>query len=469
MKKIVIVAYYFPPVAASGAMRPLAFSRYLEKYGWLSRVITADANSVFPRHSIDPELLKSLPASVRVDALPHGNPVQRLLAWRSKAKGWIGRSKTLHADGKGQGDSTPSPSSDGDGNTIKRLVLDWMFEFPDPQCAWLRAVIAHGKTFSKDEIPDVVWATGGPWTALLAGKRLAELWNVPFIADYRDPWTSNPYVSYPSPWLNRKARQLEAAVGVAANRIVTNTRELRLQLVRDYPEVAHKILTITNGYDPTSFSTVARRQDSGAATGGESKGSALELCHFGTVYGKRTPVALLEAISELHVSGRLTPSQLQLRFIGAWDGTEEKCERLARQLEAAGLLKREGSIPYRACLQRMANTDVLLVIQPDSPLQIPGKIYEYIASRRPLLLIGGEGATANLVKDHSLGVACANRVDQIRRLILDVVEGRESLRAPEPEAVEQFDYSCLTGDLAEILEKAVTAVSDGSLLGKHKR
>jgi glycosyltransferase involved in cell wall biosynthesis len=310
---------------------------------------------------------------------------------------------------------------------------------------------------SRAEIPDIVFATGGPWTSLLVGRRLAESWGVPFIADYRDPWTSNPYVSFASAWLNAKARELEESVGRAASRVITNTHELRLQLKKDYPGLAQKVLTITNGFDPDSFDSIARQERPNEGRDTSTTRPSLKLCHFGTVYGKRTPAVLLQTLLNLCESGRLSSSQLSLRFVGSWEVNEAECEEPAQRLEKLGLLKREPPVPYQACLQQMAEADALLVIQPNAPLQIPGKIYEYVATRRPLLLIGGEGATASLVQRHRLGLACPNDADQIRRLIVDLVERRQSLPAPAPEEVDRFNYRSLTGDLAKVLDEVYQA------------
>jgi hypothetical protein len=100
----------------------------------------------------------------------------------------------------------------------------------------------------------------------------------------------------------------------------------------------------------------------------------------------------------------------------------------------------------------MREADALLVIQPDSPLQIPGKIYEYLATRRPLLLVGGEGATANLVQRHRLGLACRNDADEIREVMTDVLEGRRALSASPQEEIDRFNYRSLTADLARVLD-----------------
>jgi hypothetical protein len=241
---------------------------------------------------------------------------------------------------------------------------------------------------------------------------------------------------------------LEETVCKKACRVITNTHELRLQLQKDYPSISGKVLTITNGFDPDSFSPCQA-----SAPTRRAKETKLEWCHFGTVYGKRTPAMLLRSLLELHQTGRLVGKQLCLRFVGRWEVTEPGCEELAQWLEKVGLLKREPPVSHEACLQQMKEADALLVIQPDSPLQIPRKIYEYIATRRPLLLIGGEGATANLVRRHCLGIACSNNEEEIRRLVLDVIEGRTKLLSPAQQEIDRFNYRNLTAELARVLDQ----------------
>jgi glycosyltransferase involved in cell wall biosynthesis len=323
-----------------------------------------------------------------------------------------------------------------------------MFAFPDPQCAWLKPALKFAKSMPSSEVPDVVFATGGPWTSLVIGRQLAQFWKLPFVADYRDPWISNPYVTFGSERLNERARQLEKGVCEAAARVITNTYELRERLVKDYPAIEKKSLTITNGFDPDSFSIGA-----GKSNRPHAANNRLEICHFGTVYGKRTPEVLLGVLLELHRAGQVDGRKLCFRFVGAWEVTGRECEDLAQSLEKVGLLERCPPVSYHACLQQMSQADALLVIQPGSPLQIPGKIYEYVATRRPILLIGGEGATANLVQRHRFGLTTSNHVDHVRRLILDLVEGRQSLSVPGFEEVERFNYQTLTGQLAKVLDE----------------
>ena len=141
-----------------------------------------------------------------------------------------------------------------------------------------------------------------------------------------------------------------------------------------------------------------------------------------------------------------------MRFVGAWDVDDPRCEKLAQELEAHGFLRREAPVSHQICLRQMAHAKALLIIQPDSPLQVPGKIYEYIAVGRPLLLIGGEGATAKLVERHQLGLSCPNDVSRIKPLLRQVASGDLALNPPAKGCTDRFDYRTLAGELAQLLD-----------------
>jgi hypothetical protein len=180
--------------------------------------------------------------------------------------------------------------------------------------------------------------------------------------------------------------------------------------------------------------------------------SGIELCHFGTVYGNRNPLPLLQAVKALLDQGHLTRGQLRLRFVGDWLVMHDACDMLARALEALGVLRREPAMPHAECLRQMVSAPVLLILQPASPLQIPAKMYEYIFARRPLLVIGGEGATSNMVRRHRLGTCCANEVTELMWMLRRMVQGEVVLEPPQPAARAPFDYHLLTAELASLLD-----------------
>lgn len=450
VKRVLMVAYYFPPVAASGAMRPLGFCRNLMEHGWHPHVLTTTPECVYPHHQVDPKLGERVPANIEVTRVAYLDRLQQLLRFRDRLCGMI-RKPGVPGGGKNDPVMSPPSSSTLSHAKLKDLILDWAFAFPDRQCGWYSPAVRNLKGISQREIPDVVLATGGPWTNFLVGHALAEYFNRPLVLDYRDPWNCNPYYSFSSTLLTRKSQESEARVCRAAVHVIANTEELRARLIDEYGELRDRCTWIPNGFDRDVMSRMDLSETSSAAGPGSI---GYELCHFGTVYGKRTPRVLLQAMWELFQAGKVKAEMIRLRFVGGWDTTDQECERYAVLLEKQGLLRREPAVPHSACLREMQRSSVLLVLQPDSPLQVPAKIYEYVATGRPLLLIGGEGATANLVDRHALGISTPNQIERIKQLLSELAAGKQKLVPPDPERVNQFEYQSLTGELAAVLDAA---------------
>ena len=293
MKRVLFVAYYFPPVAASGAMRPLGFCRHLHSYGWETSVLTTTPESVYPTHPVDHRLAEKIPAAVRVHRIGYQDSLLRLLALRDSARRFVFRRNPAH-------DITHATElkatwSDIPRSVVKDTILDWTCAFPDRQASWFSSAMRHVTGQGAGAVPDAIVATGGPWTSFLVGRALAKRFDRPLIVDYRDPWTCNPFYSFTAKFLTRKAQRLERTICFEASRIITNTDELRERLCIEYPEIKHKSLMIPNGFDPESIAL-----SPGLATASKvNSAQGYELCHFGSVYGKRTPRVLLQAILEL--------------------------------------------------------------------------------------------------------------------------------------------------------------------------
>lgn len=448
MKRVLIVAYYFPPVAASGAMRPLGFCRNLAEYGWQPQVLTTTPDCVYPPHQVDSKLGERVPEGVQVIRVPYIDRLQQMLQSRDLLRGLV--RKTVHSEQGRKSEAVALPRTPGAARaTLKDLLLDWAFAFPDRQCGWQAPAVRQLQAIAEKDIPDVIFATGGPWTSFLIGNTLAKHFNRPLVLDYRDPWNCNPYYSFSSDLLTRKSRAAEAQICQAASHVIANTEELRERLVEEYGELRDRCTWIPNGFDRD---VLTPKQVSPGTLDFSSTSSAYELCHFGTVYGKRTPRVLLQAVWELFQDGQLKPETIRLRFVGGWDTSDQDCERYAVDLEKQGFLRREPPISHGACLREMQRSSVLLVLQPDSPLQVPAKIYEYVAAGRPLLLIGGEGATANLVARHALGISSVNEVARIKALLNELATGKQKFLPPDAAHVNRFEYRSLTRELAAVLD-----------------
>jgi glycosyltransferase involved in cell wall biosynthesis len=457
-KTVLIVAYYFPPIPASGSMRPLGFCRYLDRYGWRPRVLTTDPKSVYPYMGVDESLCDQVPKSIQIDRVPHKNPEQTLLRVRNRFRGAMTRllssgGTQLLANVNGHPLDGAQVGFRKQYLNLKNILLDWLFSFPDPQCFWLQPAVHWFSRIPRNEQPDVVFATGSPWTGLLVGKALAQRFQVPFVADFRDPWTGN--VEIRSPFLFRRALRLERSIYEAATCVIVNTDECRTKLVAEHSDLEKKFVTITNGFDSETYNPVINGRKNQEAMSASAV-PVLELCHFGTVYRQRNPFTLLQAIKELVDKNRIRSDQLRLRFVGAWEITDPSCEKLTRDLEQRQIVQRVPPVPHDECVRRMMAAGILLILQPAFPLQIPGKIYEYIATGRPLLILGGEGATVQLVERHNLGICCPNKVEGIKTLLHRLITGQMCISPPRKQEQARFEYRTLAGDLASVLDAVCT-------------
>jgi glycosyltransferase involved in cell wall biosynthesis len=313
-------------------------------------------------------------------------------------------------------------------------------EFPDRQSSWRRPAIRAALLGARDA--QVVLATGGPWTALVAAEEIARRLRIPLVSDFRDPWTRNPNQVGDSRSRRLRSRALERQIVNRSSFVIANTEELRQQFVADYPQLVDRFMTITNGFDqvPSSPPLGSGRFD---------------LCHFGTVYGGRAPINLLRAVDALASEGRLDPADFRLRFVGRWEVESRECNALTDRLIARGLVMREAPIPHEACLVEMQRAGALLVLQSGFPLQIPAKIYEYLATGRPIAFIGDEGATASLIRRHGLGAASADEPSATRHLLETLTSSGEQAAARPDRS--QFHYRALTATLAACLDEAIGA------------
>ncbi len=435
-------------------MRPLGFCRNLPGYGWQPQVLTTTPECIYPAHQVDEKLGERVPATVDVTRVPYRDRLQQILQSRERLRELF--RKTVGEDReKPQQKDQIVPSANSAAApcaNVKDFLLDWAFAFPDRQCGWYGQAVRQLRQINEKGVPDVIFATGGPWTSFLVGCTLAKRLKRPLVLDYRDPWNCNPYYSFSSQVLTKKSQMAEAQACRAASRIIANTEELRDRLIEEYGDIRDRCIWIPNGFDRdvlTPEQALDGKSDVASIFGG------YELCHFGSVYGKRTPRVLLQAVWEMFRDGCLKPEAIRLRFVGGWDTTDQECERYAVDLEQHGFLRREPPISHSLCLGEMKRSSVLLVLQPDSPLQVPAKIYEYVATGRPLLLIGGEGATANLVNRHALGVSSPNQIASIKVLLSELATGEQKLPPPDATRVNRFEYRSLTGELAAVLDAAM--------------
>jgi glycosyltransferase involved in cell wall biosynthesis len=390
VKRVLMIAYHFPPLAgSSGIQRTLRFVRHLPEFGWEPAVLTVDPRA-YERTS--PDLGAEVPRGLLVERA-FGLDAARHLALAGRYPRFLA--------------------------------------CPDRWMTWQYDAVRVGMRLVREWKPDVIWSTYPIATAHRIGSALHDRARLPWIADFRDPMAQDGYPADPQIWSEFK-RIEETAARKARFSVFTTPGAARMYRER-YPSAKERIVVVENGFDDESFAGIA---DNGAAREPLNPGS-FTLLHSGIVYpSERDPTQLLAALRILVDEGRLGANALRVRFRAAEH--DAMLAQLARQYGVEHLIELCPPLPYRAALEEMTRADALLVLQASNcNEQIPAKLYEYLRAGRPLAaLTDPSGDTAGVMRDAGLDtVAPLDSPRAIATLLERVV--REPLPMPSREYVSR--------------------------------
>lgn len=403
---VLFLAYYFPPDSSSGSFRPLFFANHLATAGVGVHVLTVKVEDYLAEQSLDHKLSDKLHRGVEISRCSVWRPREALIALRNRLKGKMGGSPHNTA-------TFPSPAGTSTASrwqTLKDSFTDLLVT-PDPHVGWLPDCVKRGKVIIAENRPDIIYATASPWSGLLAGMLLKKTTGVPLVLDFRDPWTSNPSFKRRGRFFQAIDCRLEKLVVNAADGIIANTPTLRDDFLSKFPEVReNQVITITNGFE--EYLPLAKQPPD----------QPLTITHTGALYFSRNPAPLLEAVKQLIENGQIASDEIRLNFIG---GIEVKDETLAELLTHETLRQVISVAPrvsYDESQHYAREADLLLLVQPDFPLQIPRKLYEYMAVRKPMFCIAEPAsATGRLVRDNRLGAVCNNTVHEIESSLRELI------------------------------------------------
>jgi glycosyltransferase involved in cell wall biosynthesis len=408
MKRLLMVAYHFPPLAgSSGIQRTLRFVQHLPALGWEPIVLTAHPRAY---EATSGDLAAEVPAGVPVTRA-FALDTARHLSLFKRYPGFLAR--------------------------------------PDRWMSWQWGAVPAGLRLIRERRPAAIWSTYPIATAHAIGATLHRRSGVPWIADFRDPMAQEGYPADPQTWQTFKVIE-ETAVREAARCVFVTPGAARMYRER-YPDADPSRLTvIENGYDPESFVTA----EGLAAAAGPLNPGVVTLLHSGIVYpSERDPTQLFEAL------GRLRPHGVRVRFRAAVH--DELLRKLAETHGVAEQVEILPPIPYRAALEEMLRADGLFVMQASNcNEQIPAKIYEYFRARRPILgLTDPAGDTAGALRAAGIdAIAPLDSANAIARELETFVDRlrRGEAAMPGHDAVERCSRRHRAEELAGLLD-AVTS------------
>lgn len=353
--RVLILTYYWPPAGGPGVQRWLKLSKYLAERGAEVEVITVDpSRATWPVR--DEELLEEVHAAVQVHHTATFEPFGAYL----KA---TGRKEVPYS---GFANEVSSPG-------FRQRAAKWIrgnLFLPDARKGWNRYALKKAEAICVRSVPDVLITTGPPHSTHLIGSALKKSFGLQWIADFRDPWTDIYYYDslYPTPLARRMDRRMEQSVLEEADHVLASSPFLKelLQAKTSRREGFH---FFPNGYDPADLKEPAPSVNTH------------HLVYTGTLTELYPIHSVLEALEQIAGQTKWT-----IDLFGHADDT------IRRSLEdSACSFQAHGFVSHQEAVQQMQSADVLLLVIPDQQPNkgiIPGKIFEYMGSGRPVLGIG---------------------------------------------------------------------------------
>jgi glycosyltransferase involved in cell wall biosynthesis len=423
MKRALIVTYYWPPAGGPGVQRWLNFVKYLRDFD-VEPVVYVPENPHYP--IIDEELVSRLPSDLTILKQPIREPY--------RFAGLISKRKT-------------NLMSSGIISEKKQSLLEkWMlyvrgnFFIPDARIGWVRPSVTFLSAWLTENDVDVIITTGPPHSVHLIGLHLKKQHQIPWIADFRDPWTTIHY--HKSLRLTKaseaKHKKMEATVLNTSDHIVVTSPSTKTE----FKTITTKPITvITNGYETSEVKTSVLDKK-------------FSLSHIGSMLSERNPEILWQVLSELVSEVESFADSLEIKLAGTVS------EAVRKSLEANGLQAFSSMLGYvdlseARNLQR--NSQLLLVIEmnrPETRAIIPGKLFECLAAGRPVIAIGPEGSDMQAIVDATkignfFSYTDKDRLkQQLQRNFEAFMEGHLEI---SPVGIQKYSRRELTRELSKLI------------------
>lgn len=430
MKKVLILSYYWPPGSGPGVQRWLKFCKFLPGFGWQPTVVTVK-NGSYP--STDPSLENDIPNDLKVVKTKTMEPFTVYNALRGK---------------KGKSVEVAMASVKGKQSTFAKFAnyVRSNYFIPDARVGWNTFAYKAAKKEIEQNCPDIIITTGPPHSTHLVGLRLKEEFGIKWVVDFRDPWTTIYYnqfllrtksssekdLSYENEVLKKADLVLTASPGITEDLISRNKNTY----------------TIPNGFDEDDFIKVSAKLS-----------NKFRMSYVGNLKPVQNTVSVWKALRELCNENEKFKHAFEFEITGniadeVLDGLKEN------DILDHVLIKK--FVPHKDAISRMLSSHVLFLpipIDEGNKRILTGKIFEYLATQRPILSVGPKDGNAAeiLANCDQLPMCDYDDISQIKSQILDLFLLFQKDQFPEHFGNKHFkDYSRkgTTQTLSKTLELA---------------
>ena len=430
MKKVLLITYYFPPSGGAGVQRWLKTINYLPKAGVETIVLTVDpAVASYPQ--LDESLCNDVPSGIKI----YRTGTREILSLYKK----VSPKKEVPYGGFA---NEPNP------NLIQKIsrFIRGNFFLPDPRRGWNKYALAKAKEIIESEAIETIVTTSPPHSTQLIGLELKRLYpHLKWVADLRDPWTDIYYNEdlYPTRWAKKRNLRYERSVLLGADQIITVSEECK-RLFAEKADVAEKIAVVPNGYDTKDFIQLGvvkelgiRNEKLGIVNQQSEITSGASNLNIFSYIGVMAPQYDIEPLKNL-VQGR---KDILLRFVGVVsDEIRKEIESWGVQTEFVSYVNHGKAIEY------MQASDALMLFIPNVPNNegiLTGKLFEYLAAGRKILLFGPKyGDAMRLINECEAG-ECYTEEFKLEEFLNKPYQGNDNIKSYSREA--------LAGKIASLL------------------
>ncbi len=395
MKKVLIITYYWPPSGAIGVHRCLKFAKYLRNFGWEPIIYTAE-NAQYPY--LDKSNYRHIPENITV----------------LKHKIFEPFSLYKIASGKKKDDVLTNPVQvrDKEQKFIDKLAI-WIrgnFFIPDARSLWINPSVRYLSKFLKENKVDAIISDGPPHTNTVIAYKLSEKFNIPWLADYQDPWTQVDY--YNEFMLTKFADKRHKRMEQKAFEIAKKTTIASPSWKKDLQKIgAHNVDVIFWGYDEDDFKNLKSH-----------KSTEFLISHAGLLGHDRNPEIFFKVLRDLKKQDENFSKKLKIKLAGPIDYA------VKQNIEKYGLNKNTeflGSIPRNDALQLTLDSSLLLLPlnkAENAMGRIPGKLFEQMRAHVPILCLGPKASDVeNIITETKTGKSFEyDDYEGIKNYILDL-------------------------------------------------
>ena len=424
MKKVLVITYYWPPAGGPGVQRWLKFVKYLKDFE-IEPVVYVPENPHYP--FIDRSLEEEVPKNIEVVKKKIFEPYGLAKFFSGKETQQIS-SGIIAEEGK---------------QTLLQKILLYIrgnFFIPDARKFWIKPSVKFLTEYLQDNEIKTVVTTGPPHSLHLIGFELKEELDIKWVADFRDPWTGIGY--HEKLRLTESSRlehrELERKVLHKADHLITTSFTTK----EDFREITTTpIAVITNGYDVENIPK-------------QELDRKFTISHIGSLLSRRNPLNLWKALAELKAADKEFSEDFQLNLIGSVG------ENVLQSVEKEGLkdhLHLKGYIGHKEALKLQRSSQLLLLIEIDSDETrgiIPGKLFEYLVSGRPILAIGPMGGDPKkiILETNTGKYFNYSEKEKIKDYIYSSYKAyKENNLTVHAIGLQKYSRKALTGELAKLL------------------